>query len=67
MRRVWSEPRPSGSKHSRTPWWSRLRYELFENALIGGLYLLGLVSGRWLIGVMNRSWQRMTEPDRAVA
>lgn len=35
--------------------------------LIGGVYLLGMVSGWWLVGLMKRSWQRVTEPDRARA
>ncbi len=35
--------------------------------LIGGTYLLGMVSGWWLVGLMKRSWQRVTEPDRAAA
>lgn len=34
-------------------------------ALVGGVYVLGMVSGWWMIGLMKRSWQRATEPDRA--
>lgn len=36
-------------------------------ALIAGVYALGMVSGWWLIGLTKRSWQRVTEPDRATA
>ena len=36
-------------------------------ALVGGVYLLGMVSGWWMVGLMKRSWQRVTEPDRATA
>ena len=32
-----------------------------------GVYLLGMLSGWWLMGLVKRSWQRMTEPDRARA
>ncbi|AMV22772.1 hypothetical protein VT84_00070 [Gemmata sp. SH-PL17] len=35
--------------------------------LVGGVYVLGMVSGWWLIGLTKRSWQRVTEPDRARA
>lgn len=35
--------------------------------LIGVTYLLGMVSGWWMVGLMKRSWQRVTEPDRATA
>lgn len=35
--------------------------------LVAGVYLLGMVSGWWMVGVMKRSWQRVTEPDRATA
>ena len=31
------------------------------------VYLLGMVSGWWMVGLMKRSWQRVTEPDRARA
>jgi lipopolysaccharide assembly protein A len=30
-------------------------------------YVLGMLSGWWLLGLMRRSWQRVTEPDRARA
>ncbi len=33
--------------------------------LVGGVYLLGMVSGWWMVGLLKRSWQRVTEPDRA--
>ncbi|VTS03192.1 Uncharacterized protein OS=Singulisphaera acidiphila (strain ATCC BAA-1392 / DSM 18658 / VKM B-2454 / MOB10) GN=Sinac_0259 PE=4 SV=1 [Gemmata massiliana] len=35
--------------------------------LVAGVYVLGMVSGWWLIGLTKRSWQRVTEPDRARA
>lgn len=35
--------------------------------LVAGVYVLGMVSGWWLIGLTKRSWQRVTEPDRATA
>ena len=35
--------------------------------LIGGVYVLGMVSGWWMVGTVKRSWQRVTEPDRATA
>ena len=35
--------------------------------LVGSVYVLGMVSGWWLIGLTKRSWQRVTEPDRAQA
>lgn len=35
--------------------------------LVGAVYVLGMVSGWWLIGLTKRSWQRVTEPDRASA
>ncbi|MBP3958613.1 hypothetical protein J8F10_25475 [Gemmata sp. G18] len=35
--------------------------------LVGSVYVLGMVSGWWLIGLTKRSWQRVTEPDRARA
>ena len=34
-------------------------------ALVAGIYILGMVSGWWLVGLTKRSWQRVTEPDRA--
>ena len=33
-------------------------------ALVGGVYALGMFSGWWLVGLMKRSWQRVTEPDQ---
>jgi lipopolysaccharide assembly protein A len=36
-------------------------------ALVVGVYLLGMVSGWWMVGLMKRSWQRVTEPDRTAA
>lgn len=33
--------------------------------LLVGVYALGMVSGWWLVGAVKRSWQRVTEPDRA--
>ena len=36
-------------------------------ALVAGVYVLGMVSGWWLVGLTKRSWQRVTEPDRASA
>jgi len=35
--------------------------------LVAVVYVLGMVSGWWLVGLTKRSWQRMTEPDRARA
>ena len=35
--------------------------------LVLGVYVLGMVSGWWLVGALKRSWQRVTEPDRARA
>jgi uncharacterized integral membrane protein len=35
--------------------------------LVLAVYVLGMLSGWWLVGVTKRSWQRMTEPDRARA
>jgi lipopolysaccharide assembly protein A len=35
--------------------------------LLAGTYLLGMATGWWLVGAVKRSWQRMTEPDRARA
>ena len=35
--------------------------------LVLAVYVLGMVSGWWLVGLMKRSWQRVTEPDRAHA
>jgi len=35
--------------------------------LVGVVYVLGMVSGWWMVGLMKRSWQRVTEPDRAAA
>jgi hypothetical protein len=35
--------------------------------LIGAVYALGMVSGWWMMGLVKRSWQRVTEPDRARA
>ena len=31
------------------------------------VYVLGMVSGWWLFGLVRRSWQRVTEHDRARA
>jgi uncharacterized integral membrane protein len=36
-------------------------------ALVFGSYALGMVSGWWLFGLVKRSWQRVTEADRARA
>jgi hypothetical protein len=36
-------------------------------ALIAAAYALGMVSGWWMMGLVKRSWQRVTEPDRARA
>lgn len=36
-------------------------------ALVVGVYVLGMVSGWWMVGLLKRSWQRVTEPDRATA
>jgi uncharacterized integral membrane protein len=33
--------------------------------LLFGVYLLGMVSGWWLFGLVKRSWQRVTEPGHA--
>lgn len=35
--------------------------------LVGVVYVLGMVSGWWMVGLMKRSWQRVTEPDRVQA
>ena len=35
--------------------------------LIGAAYALGMVTGWWMLGMVRRSWQRVTEPDRARA
>lgn len=35
--------------------------------LVGSVYVLGMVSGWWLVGMAKRSWQRVTEPDRVSA
>lgn len=35
--------------------------------LVVAVYVLGMLSGWWLVGMMKRSWQRITEPDRARA
>ena len=35
--------------------------------LVLAVYVLGMLSGWWLVGLMKRSWQRVTEPDRARA
>jgi uncharacterized membrane protein YciS (DUF1049 family) len=35
--------------------------------LIAVVYLLGMVSGWWLFGLVRRSWRRVTEPERAHA
>ena len=32
--------------------------------LVGGAYLLGMFSGWSVVGMLKRSWQRVTEPDR---
>jgi len=34
-------------------------------ALLFGVYALGMVSGWWLLGLVKRSWQRVTEPGHA--
>jgi uncharacterized integral membrane protein len=33
--------------------------------LVLATYVLGMISGWWMIGLMKRSWQRVTEPGRA--
>ena len=43
------------------------RLEVPLPLLVGAVYVLGMVSGWWMVGVMKRSWQRVTEPDRATA
>ena len=30
-------------------------------------YVLGMLSGWWMMGLVKRSWQRVTEPDRVRA
>lgn len=35
--------------------------------LVLAVYVLGMLSGWWMVGLMKRSWQRVTEPDRARA
>ena len=35
--------------------------------LVAAVYALGMLSGWWLVGTVKRSWQRVTEPDRARA
>jgi putative membrane protein len=35
--------------------------------LVLGVYVLGMLSGWWMMGLVKRSWQRVTEPDRARA
>jgi lipopolysaccharide assembly protein A len=35
--------------------------------LIGGAYLLGMLSGWWLVGMVKRSWRRVTEHEPARA
>jgi putative membrane protein len=35
--------------------------------LVIGVYVLGMLSGWWLVGLAKRSWQRVTEPDRRSA
>ena len=35
--------------------------------LVVAVYVLGMLSGWWLVGMMKRSWQRITEPDRVRA
>ena len=35
--------------------------------LVLAVYVLGMLSGWWLVGLMKRSWQRVTEADRARA
>jgi putative membrane protein len=35
--------------------------------LVAVVYGLGMLSGWWLIGLTKRSWQRITDPDRARA
>jgi hypothetical protein len=32
--------------------------------LVVAVYLLGMFSGWFVVGILKRSWQRMTEPDR---
>jgi len=43
------------------------RLEVQLPLLVAVVYVLGMVSGWWLVGLTKRSWQRMTEPDRARA
>jgi hypothetical protein len=35
--------------------------------LVLAVYVLGMLSGWWLFGMVKRSWHRVTEPDRASA
>lgn len=35
--------------------------------LVAVVYVLGMLSGWWLVGLVKRSWQRVTEHDRARA
>ena len=35
--------------------------------LVVVVYLMGMISGWWLLRLVKRSWQRATEPDRARA
>ena len=45
----------------------RWRMDVPLPLLVLGVYVLGMVSGWWLVGAVKRSWQRVTEPDRARA
>ena len=41
------------------------QWELPFPLLAVGIYVLGMLSGWALLGVVKRSWHRVTEPDRA--
>lgn len=43
------------------------RFDVPLPLLVAAVYALGMVTGWWMIGLTKRSWQRMTEPDRARA
>jgi lipopolysaccharide assembly protein A len=35
--------------------------------ILGATYLLGMISGWTIIGLLRRSWKRVTEPERQYA
>lgn len=43
------------------------RLDVSLPVLVLAVYALGMLSGWWLVGLVKRSWQRVTEPDRARA